>query len=88
MLQGTACHMEQYGSQTTYNMETVLQQNIRNADFFRNDCAKLNSWSAIVDEIYNQVRTLPAVLLQLSTCLPLCNATNLPALQQLYPGDL
>jgi hypothetical protein len=47
--------MEQYGNQTTYNLETVLQQNIRNADFYRNDCMKLNSWSDIVDQIYYQV---------------------------------
>lgn len=54
---GLVCtgRMEQYGNQTTYNLETVLQQNIRNADFYRNDCMKLNSWSDIVDQIYYQV---------------------------------
>lgn len=48
--------MEQYGSQSTYNLETVLQQNVKNADFFRNDCAKLTTWSAVIDQIYYQVR--------------------------------
>jgi hypothetical protein len=48
--------MEQYGNQTTFNLETVLKQNIGNADFYRNDCLKLNSWSDVVDQIFYQVR--------------------------------
>lgn len=52
--------MEQYGNQTTYNLETVLQQNIRNADFYRNDCLKLNSWNDVIDQIYYQVCTYRA----------------------------
>lgn len=48
--------MDQYGNQTTFNLETVLKQNIGNADFYRNDCLKLNSWSDVVDQIFYQVR--------------------------------
>lgn len=47
--------MEQYGNQSTYNLETVLKQNINNADFYKNDCLKLNSWSDVVDQIFYQV---------------------------------
>lgn len=54
--------MEQYGNQSTYNLETVLKQNIGNADFYRNDCMKLNTWAAIIDQIYYQVcQTVAAV---------------------------
>lgn len=47
--------MQQYGNQTTYNLETVLQQNIRNADFYKNDCLKLNNWTQVIDQIFYQV---------------------------------
>lgn len=48
--------MEQYGNQSTYNLETVLKQNINNADFYKNDCLKLKSWSEVIDQIFYQVR--------------------------------
>lgn len=47
--------MEQYGNQSTYNLETVLKQNIGNADFYRNDCMKLNTWAEVIDQIFYQV---------------------------------
>lgn len=56
--------MEQYGNQSTYNLETVLKQNINNADFYKNDCLKLKSWSEVIDQIFYQV----CVLAQSSDC--------------------
>jgi pre-mRNA-splicing factor 38B len=47
--------MEQYGNLTTYNLESVLKQNIGNSDYYRNDCASLTTWEAVIDAIYDQV---------------------------------
>lgn len=47
--------MEQYGNPTTYNLETVVKQNIVNSDYYRNDCSKLSTWSEIIDQIFYQV---------------------------------
>ncbi|KAF8067307.1 SRL1 [Scenedesmus sp. PABB004] len=47
--------MEQYGNTTTFNLESVLMQNIVRADFYKTDCAALTSWAAVVDQIYFQV---------------------------------
>ncbi|GBF98688.1 pre-mRNA-splicing factor [Raphidocelis subcapitata] len=47
--------MEIYGNPTTFNLETVLKQNITACDYYRNDCTRLTDWQAVVDEIYNAV---------------------------------
>jgi pre-mRNA-splicing factor 38B len=47
--------MEQYGNLSTYNLESVLKQNIGNSDYYRNDCSKLTTWEAVIDAIYDQV---------------------------------
>jgi len=47
--------MEIHGSNITYNVENVLRQNILNSDYFRNDCSKLTTWEAVVDEIFYHV---------------------------------
>ncbi|GIL73149.1 hypothetical protein Vretimale_4747 [Volvox reticuliferus] len=47
--------MEIYGSNTTYNLENVLRQNILGSDYYRQTCTSLNNWSDIVDEIYENV---------------------------------
>lgn len=47
--------MEQYGNLSTYNLESVLNQNIKNSDYYRNDCAKLLDWESVIDAIYDQV---------------------------------
>jgi pre-mRNA-splicing factor 38B len=46
--------MEQWGN-ASFNLETVLKQNILNSDYFRNDCMKLASWSQLVDVVYEEV---------------------------------
>ena len=47
--------MEQHGSTSTYNMESVLRQNIVSSEYFRSSCAQLNSWDECVDMIYDDV---------------------------------
>lgn len=47
--------MEQYGNLSTFNMETVLKQNIVAADFYRGECARLTTWQEVIDQIYYQV---------------------------------
>ncbi|GIL42841.1 hypothetical protein Vafri_697 [Volvox africanus] len=47
--------MEIYGSDTTYNLENVLRQNILGSDYYRQTCTSLNNWSDIVDEVYENV---------------------------------
>lgn len=47
--------MEQYGNPSTYNLESVLKQNIGNSDYYRNDCSKLTTWEEVIDAIYDQV---------------------------------
>jgi pre-mRNA-splicing factor 38B len=47
--------MEQYGNLSTYNLESVLKQNIGNSDYYRNDCSSLTTWEAVIDAIYDQV---------------------------------
>jgi hypothetical protein len=47
--------MEIYGNATTFNLETVLKQNITACDYYRNDCTRLPDWQSVVDEIYNAV---------------------------------
>lgn len=48
--------MEQYGNTTTYNVESVLQKNVVNSEYFRDTCMKLSSWEEVVDEIYYSVQ--------------------------------
>jgi pre-mRNA-splicing factor 38B len=48
--------MEQYGNLQTYNLESVLKQNIVNSDYYRNDCLKLTSWSEVIDQIFYDVK--------------------------------
>lgn len=47
--------MEIYGNPTSFNLENVLKQNIVAHDYYRNDCTRLTSWQAVVDEIYDAV---------------------------------
>ncbi|CAL8462049.1 g1580 [Coccomyxa elongata] len=47
--------MEQYGNTTTYNVESVLQKNIVNSEYFRDTCMKLSTWEEVVDEIFYSV---------------------------------
>jgi len=47
--------MEQYGSSVSFNLESVLHQNIKNADYYRNNCIPLKTWSEVVDAIYEEV---------------------------------
>lgn len=47
--------MELYGNTSTYNLENVLRQNVTACDYYRNDCAALPNWQAVIDEIYNAV---------------------------------
>lgn len=54
----TACGlpaMEIWGNATTFNLESVLRQNILGSDYYRGTCAKLATWSDVVDEVYNNV---------------------------------
>lgn len=46
--------MEQYGNKSNYNLEGVLAQNIMNSDYLKR-CAELQTWSDVMDEIYNEV---------------------------------
>ncbi|KAK9909028.1 hypothetical protein WJX75_006237 [Coccomyxa subellipsoidea] len=48
--------LEQYGNTTTYNVESVLQKNIANSEYFRDTCTKLSTWEEVVDEIYYSVQ--------------------------------
>ena len=48
--------MEQYGSTTTYNMESVLRKNIVDSEYFRDTCMKLAGWEEVVDEIFYSVQ--------------------------------
>ncbi|KAL3156476.1 hypothetical protein ABBQ38_000781 [Trebouxia sp. C0009 RCD-2024] len=47
--------MEQHGNNTTYNVETVLRKNIVDSEYWRNTCAKLQTWEEIVDQIFYDV---------------------------------
>lgn len=47
--------MEQYGNQTTYNIESVLHKNITGCEYYNKTCAKLENWTQVVDEIYETV---------------------------------
>ena len=47
--------MEQYGNTTTYNIENVLYQNIIQSEYYTKTCMKLETWEAIVDEIFYNV---------------------------------
>ena len=50
--------MEQYGNKSSYNVESVLQKNIVDSEYFRDTCGKLNSWSEVVDQIYYDVQSV------------------------------
>ena len=47
--------MEQYGNQSTYNVESVLHKNITGCEYYNKTCAKLENWTQVVDEIYDTV---------------------------------
>lgn len=47
--------MEQYGNQNTYNVENVLRQNILSSQYYEKRCQSLDTWDAVVDEIYETV---------------------------------
>ena len=44
--------MEQYGNTTTYNLETVLRENIIRSQYWEKTCIDLEGWQEVVDEIY------------------------------------
>ncbi|EIE24993.1 PRP38-domain-containing protein [Coccomyxa subellipsoidea C-169] len=48
--------MEQYGNTATFNVESVLQKNIVNSEYYRDTCMKLGTWEEVVDEIYYSVQ--------------------------------
>ena len=47
--------MEQHGNKSTYNIETVLRKNIVDSEYWRNTCAKLQTWEEVVDQIFYDV---------------------------------
>lgn len=47
--------MEIHGSNTTFNLENVLRQNILSSDYYKGTCSELSNCSDIVDEIYESV---------------------------------
>ena len=47
--------MEQHGNRSTYNIETVLRKNIVDSEYWRNTCAKLQTWEEVVDQIFYDV---------------------------------
>ena len=47
--------MEQYGNQSTYNIESVLHKNITGCEYYHKTCNKLQTWTEVVDEIYETV---------------------------------
>lgn len=47
--------MEQHGNRSTYNIETVLRKNVVDSEYWRNTCAKLQTWEEVVDQIYYDV---------------------------------
>ena len=47
--------MEQHGNRQTFNIETVLRKNIVDSEYWRNTCAKLQTWEEVVDQIYYDV---------------------------------
>ncbi len=49
-------NMEQYGNTATFNVESVLQKNIVNSEYYRDTCMKLGTWEEVVDEIYYSVQ--------------------------------
>ena len=53
-----APRMEQYGNQSTYNVESVLRKNIVDSEYFRDTCGKLGTWSEVVDQIYYDVQSV------------------------------
>jgi hypothetical protein len=44
--------MEQYGNTTTFNLETVLRENIIRSQYWEKTCIDLEGWQEVVDEIY------------------------------------
>ncbi|GAB4814832.1 hypothetical protein N2152v2_001878 [Parachlorella kessleri] len=47
--------MEQYGNTSTYNLETVLRENIIRSQYWEKTCIDLEGWQEVVDEIYYSV---------------------------------
>lgn len=48
--------MEQHGNTTTFNLESVLRQNILDSRYYCNTVVTLSSWQEVVDEIYYSVK--------------------------------
>lgn len=44
--------MEQYGNQTTFNLESVLLQNIKRSQYWEKRAKDIADWSELVDEIF------------------------------------
>ncbi|EFN52225.1 hypothetical protein CHLNCDRAFT_54543 [Chlorella variabilis] len=47
--------MEQYGNQTTFNLESVLLQNIKRSQYWEKRAKDIADWSELVDEIFETV---------------------------------
>lgn len=47
--------MEQHGNRSTFNIETVLRKNVVDSEYWRNTCAKLQTWEEVVDQIFYDV---------------------------------
>lgn len=43
--------MEQYGNVSTFNIESVLYQNIQNSEYYKNNCVKLSAVDELIDEV-------------------------------------
>ncbi len=50
--------MEQYGNQSTFNIEKVLYQNAIDSLYFKNNCVKLSTFEELVDEVGDRFRAL------------------------------
>ena len=45
--------MEQYGNTSTFNLENVLVQNIKNSHYYIKKALDLENVHEVIDEIYN-----------------------------------
>lgn len=44
--------MEQYGNVSTFNIESVLYQNVQNSEYYKNNCMKLTAIDQLIDEVF------------------------------------
>lgn len=57
-----------HGNLTTMNFGNILFTNVSDSLYLKNDCAKIGSFQALVDEIYNKVCRATTVLVLSSVC--------------------